>query len=81
MPFPQFLLSNLIWTHDAVVSRRQLLPGTDRNVDLGSMSRSDTHEARFRFQLSVDPLARYNVVDPGTYEFTVEVVPRIAIPH
>lgn len=74
VPYSGFLLSNLIWTHEREVSRAQLLPGTDRNVDLGNMRRPDPNtQVQFRFQLSIDPVSAYNVVEPGTYEFDIQV--------
>jgi hypothetical protein len=73
VPYPDFLLSNPIWTHDRVTLSTQLLPGTDRNVDLGNMRRPGNHRAQFRFQLSVEPVSPYNVVDAGTFEFAIVV--------
>jgi hypothetical protein len=73
VPYAGFLLSNLIWTHGAEVSRAQLLPGTERNVDLGNMRRPErSTQAQFRFQLSIEPVSPYNVVEAGTYQFTIQ---------
>ena len=85
----EFLLSNLIWTHIAQQYLPILLPGTEKNVDLGHIidpkARKEVpteHNQKisaletqtvFYFETTILPNNRYNIVGPGEYQFTITV--------
>lgn len=83
--FPEFLPSNLIWTHINEPNLKNLLPGTTKNVDFGSIidpaarlsnpaERNLNHTGSmtdnvFRVNISIQPFNAYNIIEPGNYLF------------
>lgn len=87
--YPEFLPSNLVWTHINLPYLSNLLPGTMKNVDLGyiidpSKRGLNTLEYNnifphsptdiiFNVVLSVKPYNQYNIIGPGEYKFNLIV--------
>jgi len=85
----EFLLSNLVWTHIAQQYLPMLLPGTEKNVDLGHVIDPKARgvvptennseitvvetQAVFYFETTILPNNRYNIIGPGEYKFTITV--------
>jgi len=83
--FPGFLPSNLVWTHINEPNLKNLLPGTTKNVDFGSIldpagrlsnpaERNMDHtnsmtDNVFRVNISIQPFNAYNIIEPGDYLF------------
>jgi hypothetical protein len=83
--YPEFLLSNLVWTHINEANLKNLLPGTTKNVDFGYIldpsGRASNPAERnlqhtismtdnvFRVNISIQPFNAYNIIEPGDYLF------------
>lgn len=87
--YPEFLPSNLVWTHINSPYLSNLLPGTMKNVDLGyildpkkrisntleynNLFPNGPTDIMFNVNISVKPYNQYNIIGPGEYKFSLIV--------